>query len=86
MLDLLEDLDFFLLLVLKAQREDPVCAQRQSVAQRITQTYLKESMSCCVRLDPITSQKLRSLLPSSAAVPWVYTAKYEICKVNMIYI
>lgn len=80
MLDLLEDLDFFLLLVLKAQGEDPVCAQRQIVAQRITETYLKESTSCCVRLDPNTSQKLRSLLPSSAAVPWVYTAKYEICK------
>ncbi|KAK7154761.1 hypothetical protein R3I93_009651 [Phoxinus phoxinus] len=79
-LDLLEDLDFFLLLVLKAQGEDPVCAQRQSVAQRITETYLRESMPCCVRLDPNTSQKLRSLLPSSAAVPWVYSAKYEICK------
>ncbi|XP_048056105.1 regulator of G-protein signaling protein-like isoform X2 [Megalobrama amblycephala] len=80
MLDLLEDLDFFLLLVLKAQGEDPVCAQRQTVAQRITETYLKESMPCRVRLDPDTSQQLRSLLPSSAAVPWIYTAKYEICK------
>ncbi|ROL40654.1 Regulator of G-protein signaling protein-like [Anabarilius grahami] len=67
MLDLLEDLDFFLLLILKAQGEDPVCAQRQTVAQRITETYLKESMPCYVRLDPDTSQQLRSLLPSSAA-------------------
>ncbi|XP_067314709.1 regulator of G-protein signaling protein-like [Pseudorasbora parva] len=80
MLDLLEDLDFFLLLVLKAQGEDPFCAQRQTVAQRITETYLEESMPCCERLDPHTSQQLRSLLPSSAAVPWIYTAKYEICK------
>ncbi|XP_051753293.1 regulator of G-protein signaling protein-like [Ctenopharyngodon idella] len=80
MLDLLEELDFFLLLALKAQGEDPVCAQRQTVAQRITETYLKETMPCCVCLDPNTSQQLRSLLPSSAAVPWIYMAKYEICK------
>lgn len=82
MLDLLEDLDFFLLLVLKAQGEDPVCTQRQTMAQRITETYLKENMPC-YGLDSNTSHHLRSLLPSTAAVPWIYRAKYEICKVNV---
>lgn len=81
MLDLLEDLDFFLLLVLKAQGEDPVCAQRQTAAQRIIEKYLKGKMPCCERLDSNTCHHLRSLLPSSAAVPWIYRAKYEICKV-----
>uniref|UniRef100_A0A9J8C5I3 RGS domain-containing protein n=1 Tax=Cyprinus carpio carpio TaxID=630221 RepID=A0A9J8C5I3_CYPCA len=80
MLDLLEDLDFFLLLVLKAQGEDPVCAQRQTAAQRIIEKYLKGKMPCCERLDSNTCHHLRSLLPSSAAVPWIYRAKYEICK------
>ncbi|KAK2888785.1 hypothetical protein Q8A67_014160 [Cirrhinus molitorella] len=80
MLDLLEDLDFFLLLVLKAQGEDPVCAQRQTTAQRIIETYLKENMPCYERLDSNTSHHLHSLLPSSAAVPWIYRAKYELCK------
>ncbi|KAF4111822.1 hypothetical protein G5714_006617 [Onychostoma macrolepis] len=80
MLDLLEDLDFFLQLVLKAQGEDPVCAQRQTVAQRIIEKYLKENMPCCERLDSNTSHHLRSLLPNSAAVPWIYRAKYEISK------
>ncbi|XP_043097534.1 regulator of G-protein signaling protein-like [Puntigrus tetrazona] len=80
MLDLLEDLDFFLQLVLKAQGEDPVCSQRQAAARQIIEKHLKENMPCCERLDSNTSQHLRSLLPSSAAVPWIYRAKYEICK------
>ncbi len=81
MLDLLEDLDCFLQLVLKAQGEDPVCAQRQTAAQWIIEKYLKENMPCCERLDSNTSHHLRSLLPSSAAVPWIYRARYEISKV-----
>ncbi|XP_073809615.1 regulator of G-protein signaling protein-like isoform X8 [Danio rerio] len=81
MLDLLEDLDFFLLLLLKAQGEDPVCALRQTAARRITETYLKENKPRFIRhLDAEIRQNLSSLLPSSAALPWIYKAKYHLCK------
>ncbi|XP_051561875.1 regulator of G-protein signaling protein-like [Myxocyprinus asiaticus] len=80
-LNLWQDLELFLQLVLKAQGEDPVYAQRQSVGQRIKKTYLKETMQCHVPLDLNTSHHLQTLLPSSAAVPWIYVAQYEICKV-----
>ncbi|TRY58625.1 hypothetical protein DNTS_007624 [Danionella cerebrum] len=77
LLDLLEDLDFFLLLLLKSQGSNPVCEERQAAAKTITETRLKSSEN---GLDPHTSQQLRLLLPSGAAVPWIYAAKHQLCR------
>jgi hypothetical protein len=52
------------------------------VARRITHTYLGENAERVGLLESDTSRQLRRLLPSGAVIPWIYTAKHEICKVK----
>uniref|UniRef100_A0A8C7FW59 Regulator of G protein signaling like 1 n=2 Tax=Oncorhynchus kisutch TaxID=8019 RepID=A0A8C7FW59_ONCKI len=80
-LGLWQDLDLVLSLVLRAQGDDSLHSQRQAVARRITHTYLGESAVRVGLLESDTSRQLRRLLPSGAVIPWIYTAKHEICKV-----
>ncbi|KAM9528480.1 regulator of G-protein signaling protein-like isoform 3-T3 [Salvelinus alpinus] len=80
-LGLWQDLELILSLVLRAQGDDSLHSQRQAVARRITHTYLGENAERVGLLESDTSRQLRRLLPSGAVIPWIYTAKHEICKV-----
>eukprot|EP00063_Salmo_salar_P049763 XP_014024598.1 PREDICTED: regulator of G-protein signaling protein-like isoform X1 [Salmo salar] len=80
-LGLWQDLELVFSLVLRAQGDDALHSQRQAVARRITHTYLGENAERVCLLESDTSRQLRRLLPSGAVIPWIYTAKHEICKV-----
>ncbi|KAL2090030.1 hypothetical protein ACEWY4_014718 [Coilia grayii] len=80
-LALWRELDALLSLLLQVQGEDSFYARKQVAARRIADAFLSGEAERRLALERRTCARLRELLPSGKAIPWIYTAKYDICKV-----
>ncbi|XP_041913815.1 regulator of G-protein signaling protein-like isoform X1 [Alosa sapidissima] len=79
-LALWRELDVLLSLLLKAQSEDSLYAQKQAVARRIADAFFSREVERTLGVESGTCAHLRELLPSGQAIPWIYAAKHDICK------
>ncbi|XP_063056300.1 regulator of G-protein signaling protein-like isoform X2 [Engraulis encrasicolus] len=81
-LALWRELDGLLSMLLQAQGDDSLYAQKQAAARRIADAFLSGGEAeRRLALDAGTCARLRELLPSGKAIPWIYAAQYDICKV-----
>uniref|UniRef100_A0A8C7GF56 RGS domain-containing protein n=1 Tax=Oncorhynchus kisutch TaxID=8019 RepID=A0A8C7GF56_ONCKI len=90
-LGLWQELDGFLNLLLKME-DGPSKALRQVLARKIMAVYLSDAWQCVSRpegewcttyLTKSTVCHLINLLPSGNVMPWIYTAKQELCQVGV---
>uniref|UniRef100_A0A8C7UVI7 RGS domain-containing protein n=1 Tax=Oncorhynchus mykiss TaxID=8022 RepID=A0A8C7UVI7_ONCMY len=90
-LGLWQELDGFLNLLLKME-DGPSKALRQVLARKIIAVYLSDAWQCVSRpegewcttyLTKSTVCHLINLLPSGNVMPWIYTAKQELCQVGV---
>ncbi|CAB1317416.1 unnamed protein product, partial [Coregonus sp. 'balchen'] len=88
-LGLWQELDGFLNLLLKME-EGPSKALRQVLARKLMAVYLSDAWQCVSRpegercttyLTKSTVCHLINLLPSGNVMPWIYTAKQELCQI-----
>nr|XP_046213699.1 regulator of G-protein signaling protein-like [Oncorhynchus gorbuscha] len=88
-LGLWQELDGFLNLLLKME-DGPSKALRQVLARKIMAVYLSDAWQCVSRpegewcttyLTKSTVCHLINLLPSGNVMPWIYTAKQELCQI-----
>uniref|UniRef100_A0A8C7UK99 RGS domain-containing protein n=1 Tax=Oncorhynchus mykiss TaxID=8022 RepID=A0A8C7UK99_ONCMY len=88
-LGLWQELDGFLNLLLKME-DGPSKALRQVLARKIIAVYLSDAWQCVSRpegewcttyLTKSTVCHLINLLPSGNVMPWIYTAKQELCQI-----
>ncbi|XP_034147267.1 regulator of G-protein signaling protein-like isoform X1 [Esox lucius] len=88
-LGLWQELDGFLHLLLNLG-EGPSKALRQVLAGKIMAVYLTDAWQCVSRpegerhtthLTKSTISQLQTLLPSGNVMPWIYTAKQELCQI-----
>ncbi|KAJ8006641.1 hypothetical protein DPEC_G00109340 [Dallia pectoralis] len=88
-LGLWQELDGFLHLLLYMEL-GPSKALRQMLAEKIMTVYLTDSWKCTGRpegerrrtyLTKSTVSNLVTLLPSGDVLPWIYTAKQELCPI-----
>uniref|UniRef100_UPI003AAAF4D0 regulator of G-protein signaling protein-like n=1 Tax=Centroberyx gerrardi TaxID=166262 RepID=UPI003AAAF4D0 len=84
-LGLWQELDNFLNLLLKTE-DGPSKALRQVLAKKIVTVYLSVVVShqrqkCTATLCKDTTAHLISLLPSGNVMPWIHTAKQELCQI-----
>lgn len=80
-LSLWRELELLLSLLLKPQTEDSLYAQKQAVARKIADAFLGGNAEATLSIQSATCARLRELLPSGKAIPWIYAAKLDICKV-----
>lgn len=80
-LSLWRELELLLSFLLKAQIEDSLSAQKQAVARRIINVFLGGKAETTLLIQSGTCARLCELLPSGKAIPWIYAAKHDICKV-----
>lgn len=80
-LSLWRELELLLSLLLKPETEDSLYAQKQVVARRIAEAFFGGDAVAMLSIQNETCARLRELLPSGKAIPWIYAAKHDICKV-----
>ncbi|XP_072918554.1 regulator of G-protein signaling protein-like [Hemitrygon akajei] len=53
---------------------------RKIMAEKIVEVYLTESSNQYTKLQVVTTENLKTLLPSGQVIPWIFAAQKEICE------